>query len=429
MSVEPGQLAGGIFCVFCLPLVGGMMKVSDLFRCGLLCLSLTAQGVSAQSPVGTNLAYSDGMFDRQNDVTNKIPLALRARASGDLGTGRLYLGGRFVGTVISEDTNTAGKFPILSRFPDSHSTGTSDTYGVINEISLGATLTLPMVTAYAQGEYSELTFPGQSDVQLRKYWLAVGDLGQSPFYAAIGRKTVNFGDFSSYAPFTHNHSAHYFWAQTRDPLLELGYVTDRTEIALSLIREHRGFRVLNSPDNDGGYENFAVNLRHRLDLNGGLALRLGAGFLRGTIYDSTIAHHPPNSGVNRIWNGAWDVNATLSGARFDVMGEFTRTEHAWPATGHRVSALTVQGRYRAELFSRPATLSLAASRGVQGASGTEWEKMDQVVLGLEVRAAPNVTLGAEYVFNEGFVPLIMPTVVADSGVRSHTFIVGARLTF
>ncbi|MFC3118756.1 hypothetical protein ACFOHS_13210 [Jhaorihella thermophila] len=135
------------------------------------------------------------MFDRQNDVTNKIPLALRARASGDLGTGRLYLGGRFVGTVIREDTNTAGKFPILSRFPASHSTGTSDTYGVINEISLGATLTLPMVTAYAQGEYSELIFPGQSDVQLRKYWLAVGDLGQSPFYAAIGRKTVNFGDF------------------------------------------------------------------------------------------------------------------------------------------------------------------------------------------------------------------------------------------
>ncbi|MFC3118755.1 hypothetical protein ACFOHS_13205 [Jhaorihella thermophila] len=132
--------------------------------------------------------------------------------------------------------------------------------------------------------------------------------------------------------------------------------------------------MLNSPDNDGGYENFAVNFRHRLDLSGGLALRLGAGFLRGTIYDSTIAHHPPNSGVNRIWNGAWDVNATLSAARFDVMGEFTRTEHAWPATGHKVSALTVQGRYRTELFSRPALWSLAASRGVQGASGTEWEK-------------------------------------------------------
>lgn len=379
--------------------------------------------------VQTDLGYSVSMFDRQENVTNKIGLALRARQSGILQTNRLYLGGRAMGTVISERTNTAGKFPILSRLPPSHAAGTSDTYGVVNEVSVNATLVLPMVTAFVQGEYTEVAYPGQDATQLRKYWIAIGDLDRTPFYLAFGRKTVNFGDFATYAPFTHSHSGHYFWAQTKDPLIELGYITDRTELALSIIPAHRGLRVVSSPDNDGDYENFAVNGSHRLDLRNGMRLKLGAGYLRGTIYDSAIAYHPPSTGINRTWNGAYNFNVTLSGRNFDVMGEFTQTEGVWPATGHKVSAATLQGRYRSDLFGKPAVYSLSASRGTQGASGTQWEKMDQVILGLEVEAADHVKVGVEYMFNDGFVPLILPTVISDAGVMSHTLIFGAKLTF
>lgn len=384
---------------------------------------------STAGVLGTSLAYSETMFDRQDNVTNKVAVALRARQAGALATNRFYVGGRFFGSYIYEDTNTAGKFPILSRLPPSHASGFSDTYGVVNEVSLNATLTMPLVTAYAQGEYTEVAYPGQDDIQLRKLWIAVGDLNRSPFYLAVGRKTVNFGDFASYAPFTHTHSSHYFWALTDDPLIEIGYVTDRTEIAFSLIPEHRGLRVISSPSNDGGYANFALNGSHRIDIGGGMNLKIGAGYLRGTIYDSVIAYHPPNTGINRSWNGAYNLNATLSGRDFDVMGEFTQTEGIWPATGHKVTAMTLQGRYRSELFGRPSTYSLAASRGVQGAAGTQWEKMDQIILGVEVDAAKHLKLGAEYLFNDGFVPLILPTVVSDAGVTSNTFIIGAKLTF
>ncbi|NVK14946.1 MAG: hypothetical protein HWE35_12300 [Rhodobacteraceae bacterium] len=379
--------------------------------------------------LGTNLRYSERMFDRQEDVANKIATALRARQSGVLDPYRLYIGGRILGTVIHEETNTPGKFPILSRLPPTHTSGFSDTYDVINDISLNATLTLPMVTAFVQGEYTEIEYPGQDETQLRKYWIAVGDLSRSPFYLAAGRKTVNFGNFATYAPFTHSHSNHYFWSQVEDPLVELGYVTTRTELAFSLIRNHRGLRVISSPGNDGGWDNFAFNAAHCFDAGQDMRLRLGAGYLRGTIYDSVIAHHPPSQGIDRGWNGAWNLNATLSGRDFDVMAEFTRTEDIWPATGHRVSALTLQGRYRSQLFGKPATWSLAASRGVQGAQGTEWERMDQVIFGLEVEVAEHVKLGVEYLYNDRFVPLILPTITADSGVRSDTIIVGAKLTF
>lgn len=397
---------------------------------GLLCAAAaTAQETAPQPLVGTALRYSERMLNRQDDVTDKVKLALQARQSGLLQEGRLYLGGRLFATAIGEHTNTPGKFPILSRFPNGHTRGSSDIYGVINEATLNATVTLPMLTGFAQAEYTEVEYPGQDALQLRKVWLAIGDLDRAPYYLAVGRKTVNFGNFASYAPFTHTHSNHYFWAQSDDPVVEVGYVGAQSDLAFTLIPGHRGLRVVDSPDNDGKYENFALNAAHRLALSGETELTLGAGFLRGTIYDSAIAHHPPSAGTARMWNGAYNVNATLSASRFDLMAEFTKTTRRWPATDFKVSALTLQGRYRTELLGRPAIYSLALSRGVQGADGTEWEKMDQAILGLELAATPNLTLGIEYMFNDGFVPLILPTVVADSDVRSHTVIVGAKLTF
>ena len=377
----------------------------------------------------TDAAYTAEMLNRQNHVTNKVARALQARQAGRLPEAGLTFGGRLVATQIFERTNTPGKFPILSRLPPSHTRGRSDSYGVINDITAQATLTLPLVTAYAQGEYTEIAYPGQEDIQLRKAWISLGDLSRSPFYLAFGRKSVNFGNFTTYAPFTHSHSSHYFWAQSEDPVVELGYVTDRTQIAVTLIPEHRGRRVISSPGNDGTWSNYAVNLSHRFDLAEGRSLTAGAGFLRGTIYDSVIAHHPPDVGVNRFWNGAWDANLTYGGPGYDLQVQFTRTQHDWPATGHHVQATTIQGRLFSEIRGRPVTWTATASRGVQGTPGTQWERMEQVILGAEIEAGRHVRLGAEYMFNRGFVPLILPRVTSDRNVESHTFLVGVNMTF
>ena len=318
------------------------MKFFSYVACAAFCLS-SAVAVAQTTDdlnekrilpgVYTSLTYSEDMFDRQNLVTNKIARALRARRDGEIKLNTLTFGGRFIGTVIHEQTNTAGKFPILSRLPPSHTSGTSDSFFSVTDLSFGATLALPMVTAYLQGEYTEIAYPGQSQTQWRKAWIAIGDLDRSPFYAAFGRNTLNFGNFATYAPFTHSHSAHYFWAQTDEPHFELGYLTDRTEISASILTNHRGLRVVSSPSNDGALGNYAINASHRFSVSEQMDLTLGAGYLRGTIYDSVIAHHPPDVGVDRTWNGAWTVNGTLSGKNFDLMAEFTQTDHLWPATG------------------------------------------------------------------------------------------------
>ena len=380
--------------------------------------------------VGTNLNYSKMTFDRQDNVTNKAVKQLQARQDGTLKDNYVTIGGRYIGTIVHERSNTDGKFPILSRIPPQHTKGDSATEDLSNDTSLNATVTLPYVTGFIQGEHTDVEYPGQDQTQMRKAFVTIGDLDKAPVYATIGKKTVDFGKFESYAPITHNHSSHYFWSQTDQPLLEVGYVKNGTHLSASLIKNDRGLRVLNSPENDGKYENFALNASQELNINDQTQVELGGGFLRGTIYDSAIAHHPPATGADdRTWNGAWTVNGRVSYENIDVQGEFTQTTDKWPATDHKVSALTAQARYKDEVFDRPTVYSVMYSQGIQGADDAEWHDMEQLVVGGEIDVHPHVKLTAEYLYNEGFVPLILPTIAGDEDVKSHTFIVGTELTF
>jgi len=297
-------------------------------------------------------------------------------------------------------------------------------------MSVNAVITTPWVTGFVQGEYTDTEYPRQDQKQIRKYFVTIGNLEKFPVYATIGKKSVNFGNFSSYSPFTHSHSAHYFWAQTDEPLLEVGYVKDNTMIAASLIKNDRGLRVLNSPENDDKYENFAINASHKVEMEEDVSFTIGAGFLRGTIYDSALAHHPPAIGFgDRTWNGAVTGHIEINLHDFDFMADFTRTVDDWPATDFKVSAMTVQGRYNDTILGRNSAYTLSYSRGVQGDSADEWHKMEQGIAGLEVELLPHFSVGFEYIVNSGFVPLILPRFTADDGVVSHTGIVGIKATF
>jgi opacity protein-like surface antigen len=384
--------------------------------------------------VHTDVIYSKDMNERQHDVTNKSIVQLNAIKDGRLKPYNFYIGGRFHGTYIAERTNTDGKFPILSRLPPTHTDKNSDSYGVVNDVTLHATAVFPWVTGFVQGEYSEIPYSGQDRHQIRKYWVTLGDLDEYPFYATIGKKTVNFGNFESYTPFTHTHSAHYFWAQTDEPLLEVGYVGEQgTMLAASLIKNDRGLRVLNSPKNDDKYENFAFNASHEFTMGehrNKTHFKIGGGFLRGSIYDSALAHHPPAIGLNdRFWSSVINGNIEMNIKDFDFMVEYSQTLKDWPATDSKVRALTVQGRYRDTIMGKPATYSLAYSRGEQGNSADEWHQMQQAILGVEIELHPHLSIGGEYMVNDGFVHLILPRRTADDGVVSHTAIVGVKLSF
>lgn len=420
-----------------------------LFTLVILCLfSFSAKAQTDQRPapfpdyqkkiddgmpphIGLSRPASEIMFDRQDHVTDKAIQQLKMRQDGRLEDNKLTIGGRFNGVYINERTNTPGKFPILSRLPPTHTKGKHDGYFIVNDAQISGTLTLPYVTAYAQGEYTELAYQGQSPRDWRKYFVTVGDLDKFPVYLTFGKKTVSFGNMDSYAPFTHGHNAHYFWAQNADdPLFELGYVDHGWNVVGTLMKADRGKRVVNAPEDAEGYKNYALNVTKKFTVGNIHRFKLGAGYIRGTIYDSTLAHHPPVLGLSdRVWNDAWNINGVYSIGSFDFMSELSRTFEEWDATGAHVHAWNLQGRYKDYIWKFPTTYSLMYSQGIQGEDGDEWERMDQFVAGIEMRLHPNVSFGAEYLLNSGFVPLILPRRTANDGVVSHTFLTGVKITF
>ncbi|MCI5050067.1 MAG: hypothetical protein MRY32_07020 [Rickettsiales bacterium] len=380
--------------------------------------------------VKTNRRYAEIMFDRQDYVTDKSLRLLQARKNKKLDNQSLYLGGRFIGQTMYEDTNIAGKFPIISRFPDQHTAGESGTESVISDASFQVTL-LPTswLSGFLQGEYTEVEYPGQDDFQIRKYYVTIGDLSEFPVYASFGRKTVAFGDFTSYAPFTHNLSSHYFWSQTDDPHFELGYYDYGIHAVASLIPSGRGNRVINTKTDDG-FDNFAFNVTYSFSPQKNVEIVGGAGYLHSTIYDSTLAHHPPGRGaLDTGRNAAFNIHGKVLWEQLQATFEYTETFHEWPATAWPVSALTLQARYLDDIANLPVIYSLMFSRGEQGDNGTEWEHMKQTVLGFEIQPLNNMTVGLEYQYNLGFVPLILPTITGDRDVESHSVILGTQLTF
>lgn len=379
--------------------------------------------------VGIAPAYSDTMLNWQSDVTGKPRKLLEARQDGTLGNKKAYLSGAFKASGMAETSNTDGKFAILSRFPNQHGSGKFGSRFLVNNAALGVTGTVnDWVSSYAQIEYSEIEYPGQEEIQFRKAYLLLGNLEESPWYAYLGRNTIDFGDQDSYNPFTHTTVNHYFNAVSDDPVLAVGYYGGGWDVVATAINGGRQLRVADIYQTDN-VRNFAFNANKTFDLGGGSAFRLGASYLHGTIYNSAVPHHLITTDTPRDRVAAAGAVMEYTSPSWDFMVEFIATLDEWEATDEPVWAGVVQGAYKFPSWGRPSELSLVYNRGEQGRSGTEFEFMEAAILGYELELFPHFYLGGEYVFNHGFAPLINVTTSSDAGVVNHSLILGGRYVF
>lgn len=392
----------------------------------------------------TSTAYADHMLDFDENLTSKALDQLRFRRENIIETGKLYVSGIFKGSYTGEWTNTENAFPILTRFPD-HAAGTESHDFFIDNAAFALTATpTSWLTLFAQLEYHENRFATQDPWQFRKAYATVGDLNRLPLYLTVGRKTIPFGDFDIYTPFTQNINNHFFRAESDDPIIELGYTSERLNLTATAISGGRHLRTADTA-NDGKIDNFAIDGDITLPFWGG-TLKVGGGYLRGSIYNHTLPHHPgpeidcpvaPGAqGVPKCrgLNAAYDLRAEYSNPYFDLMAEFTSTVDPWPATGQKLKAWTVQGRYKTEFFNRKTHLSLSYSRSDIGPFSTGgpgapvFDEIEQIIVGAEVFLHPNFSLGIEYSHNTGFAPLINILDTAKDA-KSDQLIIGGRLVF
>lgn len=406
---------------------------------------------------GVNRQLTDHILDFQEGLTGDVPFLLRNYQAASLEPNTVYFGGYLRGGLYAEYTNTDGKFPLLSRFPHQHDDDDSNTDAVLQNAAISVVGNFGRwVTALLQIEHSEVFFRQDHDsVQLREGYVIVGNLEKAPVYVAIGRKTIDFGEFDTFTPFTHSVNQHYFWAQSDEPVIEFGYMKDNFRASTTLISGKRQLRTAFAGHN--GYPgNFAVKVENAFAIEKIRAnAHVSVSYLHDTIYRSNFTAHtadalgrqaPPNAPVfpnvyveDRV--GLINLAGMLSTSNADFGIEYTRATDKWPATSLSgvtgevyddvpvLQAITLQGRYRFNMLNRDAAVSAVLSRGIFGPDDSEFDMADQHSLAAEWDILPFATVAAEYVYNNGFQPFVGIQDVSDTNVESHTFILGGEAKF
>jgi hypothetical protein len=364
------------------------------------------------------------LLDFVNRQSDKEILLMSGQSQSD--DPELVIGAQFRASALLADTNTTGKYSYLGRFPTDFVGNTATDARMLHANQAFIGRFSPWATGYMETLFSDVfTFPTstQGSFQMRQAYVTLGDLTHSPWYAFIGKKTVNFGDMGTLSPFTQSMVWHYF-----SPLAEGiggGFSQDGFLANITALNGSRGIRVADSEEK-GHINNFAANLRYEIPLADDATLAVGGGYLHGTIYDGTVAEHT-NPQIVGPRNGAWDANTSMVLGPWRFEAEVARTINAWPVTGSNVLAWKSETAYDVNLAGRPVRLSGSWSEGLQGPPGTQFEFNRQLVLGLRYDPRPNVMVSFEYVRSLGFAPLIDITTVSDRNVVQNSFVLGLVL--
>ena len=422
--------------------------------------------------VRTSVANSARMLDWQENTTGKALSLLANRANGVLAPNSLYLGGAIKGGFMYQKTSDDGLFPILSRFPFFSGRG-DDEAGVfaINNAALSFTSTFgDWTTVYLQPEYSETDFArDQDEMQLRKAFVVFGNLEKSPFYAAFGRKTIDFGNFDGYNAFTQTEAQHYFWAMSDQPVAELGFYKNGWKFVASAMSGGRQLRTANAGENNN-IGNYAFSAEKEFLLDGlgvrGGAFTLGGGYLHDTIYRDNATAHTfgalARAGEPSIQyrNSAVNAYAEYTSPFFDAMLEYTTTLEPWAgaipqnragvvepqyldADGNitfdqNLEVLVAQARIKPMVGGRRMAIAAVGTWGKIGddfvgtgiaGQPTTWEKNQQHVLSVEYPINDFLDIGAEYVYNKGFIPFVAPQLISNDEVEAHAVNVGFKARF
>ena len=427
--------------------------------------------------VRTSVQHSNYLMDWQENVTGNALTHLVHRQRGVLAPNSLYIGAGFKGGLMWQKTSEPGQFPLLSRFPF-FSDRTDDQAGVfaINNAALSFTSTFgDWTTLYMQPEYSETEYGrDQDEFQLRKAYVVFGNLDKTPFYAAFGRKTIDFGNFDTYSAFTHSEGQHYFHAVSDQPVLEVGYYKNGLKLTASALSAGRQLRVaLAGEDNNLG--NYAFNAEKEFLVGNTGSFTVGGGYLHDTIYRDNFTAHTfqgrangtPPANFIEYRNSAVSAFAEYNSRFFDAMVEYTTTLKPWGAVipqdadgnvnpaylidplgspndidnidfDEKLSVLVAQARIKPMVNGRPLAIAATGSwgnigddfQGVGlGGQPTTWKKNQQHALSLEYPVSPYLDFGAEYVYNKGFIPFVAPQLVSNDQTEAHAINVGFKARF
>ena len=371
--------------------------------------------------------YSREMLDLQNRQSNKEILLLEHSLNSS-GQTNMTLGAQFRASAIYGRTNEADKFPYLGRFPTDFEGDFASDFRML-QANLATSVNFgPRLHGYFETLFSDVfsfNNPKQGSYQVRQAYVVFGDFSRSSWYGYLGKKNVGFGDMGTLSPFSQSIPWHYFGALGEGG--GVGFDNGIVSATFAGLSGGRGVRVVDSKAS-GDVNNFAANLLLRMPLarrDG--ELKLGGGFIYGTIYDASVPEHNDPTLFGDP-NGAWDVNARLRINRMHLGFEYVRTVNDWPATNHEVIAYSAEAALDSYFISMPARWSVSWSEGIHGPPGSDFEFNRQLVIGYRVEPSPNARISLEYVRSTGFAPLVGLLSLSDPEVVQNSVVLGLTFT-
>ncbi|NNL10784.1 MAG: hypothetical protein HKO84_03365 [Pseudomonadales bacterium] len=380
---------------------------------------------STQTGLQTNAEFGYGLLDPTTDIRFKQLAILQARQDGTLPANSVNLQGAVTAIANYQESNEADRFGYLMRHPTgANQVGTSVSEAVGHSAqrsysaSLGGWVSANMELlfdpeqSFGSGINTDIE---RNQVHVRKAFVLLGNLAESPFYLSLGKMVIPFGLTDTVNPFTASTVWHAFGGIANGATL--GYVKNGLNLSFMAIEGGSQFRAANTPVNGTNVpsklNNHAVDVNYTVPLADGHSLLAGASYQRGSAYcqEFPIQHFEPCNDNNP----AYDIYARYQAGKLTLKAEWAETTEKWPGTFNPVSfpqfaasdvtSFDVGLKYRSGLLGMPADVSVEFSRFDAGPDDAPWEKQDQYVLGLAAFATSSVKLFAEYIRTDGFAPL------------------------
>lgn len=420
-----------------------------------LAASVTAQastvavvptGKAAEAPTGTvaeastgavadgnagfvqfNHAYAYEMLNPTTDINTKQRYLLEQKRDGKLDSDAVYIGGAITAIADYWRSNRESKFGYLMRHPTAgNQVGKTVTEAVIHSAQISFTANLgDWVSAYGEllydpeqsfgrGTNTDLT---RNQIQLRRGYVLFGNLEKSPFYAAIGKMSTPFGLTDTVNPFTASSNWHAFGGLAYGALA--GYSKGGLHVRAEAVQGGAQFRAANVPVSGTNVpsklNNYVFDANYTFVFGGGANdVMFGGSYERGSSYCQSfpVVHFEPCEKANP----AWAVYGRVHLGNFTLQSEFNRTVDVWPGTfnpsppldiyaAHRVSSLSLGGKYTTRFIGKRTDFSLSHSTFIAGPQGSPWRRQNQWVLGSAVFLSDSVKLFGEGLLVEGYSPL------------------------
>ena len=366
---------------------------------------------AAGNLVRFNAAASEMMLNNQGGVNRELGL-LKARQKGTVANGTVTLGGQAQMDAIYSHVNQAANAKYSNV--QSNSTGNKNaSHLVVSHLDLDAIAAVnSWTTVYADFGVANIgnkSTTASTGVQLNQGYLLLGNLSQSPIYGFMGKKSLDFGSFQTVNIYFAPMNRELFGSAVGNQV-GVGYDSHGFNTTLTVMNGKQMSQNWNVPfsgattqtfsttnpsqigtdtNNANQINNFALNATYGMNSNG-VDWNVGAGYLNGTAF---TANNSDGTAKSSSRNGAWDLNANVSVAKFTVLAEYTATtKRTVIGTGaaKKLSAWNLGGMYSFPLMGKKSDVSLSYSAAKYDNTNSQW------TAGFRNETFKNVWMGLEY---------------------------------